>query len=207
MILNSVLFNKLYSVKCFTVVTGNMDCNIYHNGFTGILRPELIWLWRCDLFYPQVEFGKHDVPVFELDVGRISDAFHGSLDPSILSLFQEKTSTDSVESEASLLSALTEMLDSVDVETLSPFDTLPDAEIFSARKGSDRTVSGHVSIYVTRAGKTSSNWAHGRNGSYLIVCDKPVIILLIIRISLPAIIQIKPSCWHTLYCQKYWHPF
>ncbi len=42
MILNGVLFNKLYSVKCFTVVTGNMDCNIYHNDFTGILMPELI---------------------------------------------------------------------------------------------------------------------------------------------------------------------
>ncbi|XP_016105160.1 peroxisome proliferator-activated receptor gamma coactivator-related protein 1-like isoform X2 [Sinocyclocheilus grahami] len=87
----------------------------------------------------QVEFMKRDVPVFELDVGRISDALHGSLDPSILSIFQEKTPTNSMESEASLLSALTEMLDSVDVETLSPFDTLPDAEIFSAQKGSDHT--------------------------------------------------------------------
>ncbi|XP_016359699.1 peroxisome proliferator-activated receptor gamma coactivator-related protein 1-like isoform X3 [Sinocyclocheilus anshuiensis] len=87
----------------------------------------------------QVEFVKRDVPVFELNVGRISDALHGSLDPSILSIFQEKTPTNSMESEASLLSALTEMLDSVDVETLSPFDTLPDAEIFSAQKGSDHT--------------------------------------------------------------------
>uniref|UniRef100_A0A9J7YQU9 Si:dkey-93h22.8 n=1 Tax=Cyprinus carpio carpio TaxID=630221 RepID=A0A9J7YQU9_CYPCA len=87
----------------------------------------------------QVEFGNHDDSVFELDVGRISDALHGSLDPSILSIFQEKRLSESVESEASLLSALTEMLDSVDVETLSPFDTLPDAEIFAAQKGSDHT--------------------------------------------------------------------
>ncbi|CAM4731242.1 unnamed protein product [Leuciscus chuanchicus] len=81
----------------------------------------------------QFEFGKHDVPVFDLDVGKISDALslHGSLDPSILSIFQEKMATESVESEASLLSALSEILDSVDVETLSPFDVLPDAEIFS----------------------------------------------------------------------------
>lgn len=85
-------------------------------------------------FYPQFEFGKHDGPVFDLDVGKISDALslHGSLDPSILSIFQEKMATESVESEASLLSALSEILDSVDVETLSPFDVLPDAEIFSA---------------------------------------------------------------------------
>lgn len=101
------------------------------------------------LFYPQIEFGKHDVSVFDLDVGRISDALHGSLDPSILSIFQEKRPTDSVESEASLLSALTEILDSVDVETLSPFDVLPDAEIFSAQKGLDHTVSRcFVSQYV-----------------------------------------------------------
>lgn len=45
------------------------------------------------------------------------------------------------ENEASLLSALTEILDSVDVETLSPFDTLPDSDIFSPQTGSDDTVS------------------------------------------------------------------
>lgn len=90
----------------------------------------------------QFEFGKHDVPVFDLDVGKLSDALslHGSLDPSILSIFQEKMATESVESEASLLSALSEILDSVDVETLSPFDVLPDAEIFSARKDPNHTL-------------------------------------------------------------------
>ncbi|KAG1941744.1 peroxisome proliferator-activated receptor gamma coactivator-related protein [Pimephales promelas] len=90
----------------------------------------------------QFEFGKHDVPVFDLDVGKISDALslHGGLDPSILSIFQEKIATESVESEASLLSALSEILDSVDVETLSPFDVLPDADIFSARKDSNYTL-------------------------------------------------------------------
>ncbi|KAK7127309.1 hypothetical protein R3I93_020024 [Phoxinus phoxinus] len=90
----------------------------------------------------QFEFGKHDFPIFDLDVGKISDALslHGSLDPSILSIFQEKMATESVESEASLLSALSEILDSVDVETLSPFDVLPDAEIFSARKDPNHTL-------------------------------------------------------------------
>uniref|UniRef100_A0A672G386 PPARG related coactivator 1 n=1 Tax=Salarias fasciatus TaxID=181472 RepID=A0A672G386_SALFA len=39
------------------------------------------------------------------------------------------------ESEATLLTALTEILDNVDEENLSPFDTLPDAELLSGQKG------------------------------------------------------------------------
>ncbi|KAA0707365.1 PGC-1-related coactivator [Triplophysa tibetana] len=88
----------------------------------------------------QGESGKSDFPVFELDVEKTSD---GSLEPSIMSIFQEKTgepySRLDAENEASLLSALTEILDSVDVETLSPFDTLPDSGIFSHQMGSDDT--------------------------------------------------------------------
>lgn len=39
------------------------------------------------------------------------------------------------ESEATLLTALTEILDNVDDENLSPFDTLPDAELLQGQKG------------------------------------------------------------------------
>lgn len=38
------------------------------------------------------------------------------------------------ESEATLLTALTEILDNVDVENLSPFDTLPDSDLLSGQK-------------------------------------------------------------------------
>lgn len=38
------------------------------------------------------------------------------------------------ESEATLLSALTEILDNVDDENLSPFDTLPDSDLLSGQK-------------------------------------------------------------------------
>ncbi|XP_016374192.1 peroxisome proliferator-activated receptor gamma coactivator-related protein 1 isoform X2 [Sinocyclocheilus rhinocerous] len=122
----------------------------------------------------QVEFVKRDVPVFELDVGRISDALHGSLDPSILSIFQEKTPTNSMESEASLLSALTEMLDSVDVETLSPFDTLPDAEIFSAQKGSDHTLRNllHLSPSSPDRPKISQSAAVKKSGREVVMSDR-----------------------------------
>ncbi|XP_016407821.1 peroxisome proliferator-activated receptor gamma coactivator-related protein 1-like [Sinocyclocheilus rhinocerous] len=121
----------------------------------------------------QVEFGNHDVPVFELDVGRISDALHGSLDPSILSIFQEKMLKDSVESEASLLSALTEMLDSVDVETLSPFDTLLDAEIFAVQKGSDHTLRNllHLSQTSPDRPKISQSPA-AKSGREVVMSDR-----------------------------------
>ncbi len=41
-----------------------------------------------------------------------------------------------------------------------------------------------------------------RDGRYLIVCDIPVKILPTIRISLPAIITIKSSCWHISVCDS-----
>uniref|UniRef100_A0A672G387 PPARG related coactivator 1 n=1 Tax=Salarias fasciatus TaxID=181472 RepID=A0A672G387_SALFA len=53
------------------------------------------------------------------------------------------------ESEATLLTALTEILDNVDEENLSPFDTLPDAELLSGQKGrelSPVSVSCHACL-------------------------------------------------------------
>lgn len=53
-------------------------------------------------------------------------------------LFQVKSNIDE-ESEATLLTALTEILDNVDDENLSPFDTLPDSELFSGQKGQEHS--------------------------------------------------------------------
>ncbi|XP_073729223.1 uncharacterized protein pprc1 [Misgurnus anguillicaudatus] len=70
------------------------------------------------------------------------DAVHGCLDPSILSIFEDnptgevKSNIDE-ESEVTLLTALTEILDNVDDDNLSPFDTLPDSDLFSGQKGQD----------------------------------------------------------------------
>ncbi|KAJ8365274.1 hypothetical protein SKAU_G00141050 [Synaphobranchus kaupii] len=67
--------------------------------------------------------------------------FHSCLDPSILSIFEDSFAIGEArgraeeESEATLLTALTEILDNVDDENLSPFDTLPDSELFSGQRG------------------------------------------------------------------------
>uniref|UniRef100_A0A3P9Q8Q3 PPARG related coactivator 1 n=1 Tax=Poecilia reticulata TaxID=8081 RepID=A0A3P9Q8Q3_POERE len=57
------------------------------------------------------------------------------IDPSILSIFDDVPTLEAKgfdeESEATLLTALTEILDNVDDENLSPFDTLPDSDMLS----------------------------------------------------------------------------
>ncbi|XP_054885437.1 peroxisome proliferator-activated receptor gamma coactivator-related protein 1 [Poeciliopsis prolifica] len=63
------------------------------------------------------------------------ESLQSCIDPSILSIFED-VSTLEVEgldeqSEATLLTALTEILDNVDNENLSPFDTLPDSDMLS----------------------------------------------------------------------------
>ncbi|KAM9476640.1 uncharacterized protein pprc1 [Clarias gariepinus] len=77
-----------------------------------------------------------------LDTGDALEALHGCLDPSILSIFEDCTNGEvksgvDEESEATLLTALTEILDSVDDENLSPFDTLPDMELLQGQKDHD----------------------------------------------------------------------
>eukprot|EP00064_Thunnus_orientalis_P000534 superscaffoldBa00000026_g535 len=55
------------------------------------------------------------------------------------------------ESEATLLTALTEILDNVDDENLSPFDTLPDSDLLSGQKGREHSpVSAQLS-YITQS--------------------------------------------------------
>ncbi|XP_030627934.1 peroxisome proliferator-activated receptor gamma coactivator-related protein 1 [Chanos chanos] len=92
------------------------------------------------LYGSQGGYGDADDTGFGLSAGGSSDTSHGCLDPSILSIFEdsaaagEESSRLDEENEATLLSALTEILDNVDDETLSPFDTLPDSAIFTTRK-------------------------------------------------------------------------
>ncbi|CAJ1067605.1 peroxisome proliferator-activated receptor gamma coactivator-related protein 1 [Xyrichtys novacula] len=66
-----------------------------------------------------------------------------SLDPTILSMFEDtpivETKGLDEESEATLLTALTEILDNVDDENLSPFDTLPDSDLLSGQKGREHS--------------------------------------------------------------------
>uniref|UniRef100_A0A3Q3MJZ4 PPARG related coactivator 1 n=1 Tax=Labrus bergylta TaxID=56723 RepID=A0A3Q3MJZ4_9LABR len=63
--------------------------------------------------------------------------------PSILSMFEDAPTIETKgldeESEATLLTALTEILDNVDDENLSPFDTLPDADLLSGQKGREHS--------------------------------------------------------------------
>ncbi|XP_055776071.1 peroxisome proliferator-activated receptor gamma coactivator-related protein 1 [Salvelinus fontinalis] len=79
------------------------------------------------------------VPRLELDTGEVLEALHCCLDPSILSIFEDtpsgenKFGLDEV-NQATLLTALTEILDNVDNENLSHFDTLPDSDLLSGQK-------------------------------------------------------------------------
>ncbi|XP_051507902.1 peroxisome proliferator-activated receptor gamma coactivator-related protein 1-like [Myxocyprinus asiaticus] len=79
-----------------------------------------------------------------LNNGDALEALHDCLDPSILSIFEEsptgevKSNIDE-ESEATLLTALTEILDNVDDENLSPFDSLPDSDLFSGHRGQEHS--------------------------------------------------------------------
>uniref|UniRef100_A0A672QTM4 PPARG related coactivator 1 n=1 Tax=Sinocyclocheilus grahami TaxID=75366 RepID=A0A672QTM4_SINGR len=85
-----------------------------------------------------------------LNNGDALEALQGCLDPSILSIFEDSPTGD--ESEATLLTALTEILDNVDDENLSPFDTLPDSDLFSGQKGQEHSpVSLHLSKHVRNA--------------------------------------------------------
>nr|XP_015203176.1 PREDICTED: peroxisome proliferator-activated receptor gamma coactivator-related protein 1 [Lepisosteus oculatus] len=86
----------------------------------------------------------HDLSLSNLDVGldteEVLESFPGCLDPSILSILESSTASGETESrlteesEATLLTALTEILDNVDDENLSPFDTLSDSELLAGHK-------------------------------------------------------------------------
>ncbi|XP_061601953.1 peroxisome proliferator-activated receptor gamma coactivator-related protein 1 [Cololabis saira] len=69
------------------------------------------------------------------------ETLQSCLDPSIRSIFEDIPPVESKglddESEAMLLTVLTEMLDGVDDETLSPFDTLPETDLLSNQRGGE----------------------------------------------------------------------
>ncbi|TSL68206.1 Peroxisome proliferator-activated receptor gamma coactivator-related protein 1 [Bagarius yarrelli] len=119
----------------------------FNTGFIESLTPEAFQ-------DAQVGFPKSYTLEFDDDddddgLGSTSSTFHNHLEPSILSMFKESSADEAeiqidVESEASLLSAFSEMLDSVIEDTLSPFDTLPDSKLFVSQRSQDsRAASLH----------------------------------------------------------------
>ncbi|XP_072413401.1 uncharacterized protein [Chiloscyllium punctatum] len=89
--------------------------------------------------------------VADSDLGEISGSFPGCIDQSIISIIEATAQTENKllldeESEASLLTALTEILDTVDDENPSPFDCIPDSELFAPPKGDQECLLvGHQS--------------------------------------------------------------
>nr|XP_057915108.1 peroxisome proliferator-activated receptor gamma coactivator-related protein 1 [Doryrhamphus excisus] len=79
----------------------------------------------------------------ELCSGGTLEALQSCLDPSILSIFDDNPLIETKglddDCEATLLTALTEILDNVDDENLSPFDTLPESDLLSGHKGRDHS--------------------------------------------------------------------
>ncbi|XP_031160511.1 peroxisome proliferator-activated receptor gamma coactivator-related protein 1 isoform X1 [Sander lucioperca] len=97
-------------------------------------------LTTCNMeFFPMDTLGETD----GLHSAETLEALQSCLDPSILSIFEDTPTIETKgldeESEATLLTALTEILDNVDDETLSPFDTLPDSDLLSGQKGRERS--------------------------------------------------------------------
>ncbi|XP_055083308.1 peroxisome proliferator-activated receptor gamma coactivator-related protein 1 [Periophthalmus magnuspinnatus] len=78
-----------------------------------------------------------------LNSGDTMNTLQGCLDPTILSMFEDPSAIETrgleEESEATLLTALTEILDNVDDENLSPFDTLPESDLLSGQKGREHS--------------------------------------------------------------------
>ncbi|XP_044069078.1 peroxisome proliferator-activated receptor gamma coactivator-related protein 1 [Siniperca chuatsi] len=78
-----------------------------------------------------------------LSSGETLEALQSCLDPSILSIFEDTPTIETKgldeESDATLLTALTEILDNVDDDNLSPFDTLPDSDLLSGQKGREHS--------------------------------------------------------------------
>uniref|UniRef100_A0A673BEX4 PPARG related coactivator 1 n=1 Tax=Sphaeramia orbicularis TaxID=375764 RepID=A0A673BEX4_9TELE len=116
------------------------------------------------------------------------EALQSSLDPSILSFFEDTATIEarlySHESEATLLTALTEILDNVDDENLSPFDTLPDSDLLSGQKGREHSPVSTQLLYITLSDVPVcliSLWQRGKEGNL------PTRFILVFKESLPRI--------------------
>ncbi|XP_029377078.1 peroxisome proliferator-activated receptor gamma coactivator-related protein 1 [Echeneis naucrates] len=97
-------------------------------------------LTACNMeFFPMDSLDEAAV----LRSGETLEALQSCLDPSILSIFEDTPTIETKgldeESEATLLTALTDILDNVDDENLSPFDTLPDSDLLSGQKGREHS--------------------------------------------------------------------
>ncbi|XP_075933057.1 peroxisome proliferator-activated receptor gamma coactivator-related protein 1 [Anarhichas minor] len=97
-------------------------------------------LTACNMaFFPMDTLDETDV----LSSAETLEALQSYLDPSIFSIFEDTPTAETKgldeESEATLLTALTEILDNVDDENLSPFDTLPDSDLLSGQKGREHS--------------------------------------------------------------------
>ncbi|KAG9341050.1 hypothetical protein JZ751_019804 [Albula glossodonta] len=98
------------------------------------LNPDLVYR-----FSGNAALSVGNVQDLRLDSGDALESLADCLDPSILSIFEEPSANGKSrleeENDATLLTALTEILDNVDDDNLSPFDTLPDSEFLSGQKG------------------------------------------------------------------------
>nr|XP_020457201.1 peroxisome proliferator-activated receptor gamma coactivator-related protein 1 [Monopterus albus] len=78
-----------------------------------------------------------------LSPGETLEALQSCIDPSILSIFEDTPTAETKglddDSEAMLLSALTEILDNADDENLSPFDMLPDSDLLSSQNSREHS--------------------------------------------------------------------
>ncbi|EOA98632.1 Peroxisome proliferator-activated receptor gamma coactivator-related protein 1, partial [Anas platyrhynchos] len=72
-----------------------------------------------------------------LEAEEILGTMQNYLDSSVISIIEDLSLSESkacldAQNELSLLTAITEILDSTDDETLSPFDTMMDAELLTS---------------------------------------------------------------------------
>ncbi|XP_030058730.1 peroxisome proliferator-activated receptor gamma coactivator-related protein 1 isoform X2 [Microcaecilia unicolor] len=102
--------------------------------------------YQCHTFSEdEICAGLPDLSMPSLDTGEILGTFQGYVDTSIISIIDDPSSQGEhngcfEDNELSLLTALTEILDSTDDENVSPFDTITDAELLTLPKDRDNSV-------------------------------------------------------------------
>ncbi|XP_053245438.1 peroxisome proliferator-activated receptor gamma coactivator-related protein 1 [Podarcis raffonei] len=91
-----------------------------------------------------------------LEAGEFLETMQDYLDSSVISIIEDFSSLTEtkgrmdVENELSLLTAITDILDSTDDESLSPFDTIPDSELLtSPRERDNSSFQRFLSLSVT----------------------------------------------------------
>uniref|UniRef100_H2ZW06 RRM domain-containing protein n=1 Tax=Latimeria chalumnae TaxID=7897 RepID=H2ZW06_LATCH len=101
----------------------------------------------------------------------ILGAFQGCIDQSIISIIgdsdalAENKSRLEEETEATLLTALTEILDNVDNENLSPFDAIPDSELLVSPKEREKLLKLRCVARSTPEREAVDHWGHRITGT------------------------------------------